>query len=103
MRSEGNGEHDSPPWVSEVLRAFAWWIILVFKGPLNALLLVLGLIEGPIRWTNIGHDGVVVGLIYTFGLFMLFPICNAIQSLEPTRPRRPKIRACRRGRFTGAS
>lgn len=86
-----------------MLRAFAWWIILVFKGPLNALLLVLGLIEGPIRWTNIGHDGVVVGLIYTFGLFMLFPICNATQSLEPTRPRRPKIRARRRGGFTGAS
>ena len=28
-----------PLWVSEVLRAFAWWIILAFKGPLNARLL----------------------------------------------------------------
>ena len=31
-----------PLWVSEVLRAFAWWIILAFKGPLNALLLAIG-------------------------------------------------------------
>ncbi len=71
-----------PLWVSEVLRAFAWWIILAFKGPLNALLLAVGLIEDPIRWTNMGYTGVVIGLIYTYVLFMLFPIYNAIQSLD---------------------
>jgi len=71
-----------PLWVSEVLRAFAWWIILAFKGPLNALLLGIGLIEDPIRWTNMGYMGVVVGLIYTYVLFMLFPIYNAVQSLD---------------------
>ncbi|MFN6925806.1 MAG: ABC transporter permease [Tabrizicola sp.] len=71
-----------PLWVSEVLRAFAWWIILAFKGPLNALLLAVGLIEDPIRWTNMGYTGVVVGLVYTYVLFMLFPIYNAIQSLD---------------------
>ena len=71
-----------PLWVSEVLRAFAWWIILAFKGPLNALLLGLGLIEDPISWNNMGYTGVVIGLIYTYVLFMLFPIYNAIQSLD---------------------
>ena len=71
-----------PLWVSEVLRAFAWWIILAFKGPLNALLLGLGLIEDPIRWTNMGYTGVMVGLVYTYVLFMLFPIYNAISSLD---------------------
>lgn len=71
-----------PLWVSEVLRAFAWWIILAFKGPLNALLQGLGLIEDPIRWTNMGYTGVVIGLVYTYVLFMLFPVYNAIQSLD---------------------
>ncbi|MDZ4086623.1 MAG: ABC transporter permease [Tabrizicola sp.] len=71
-----------PLWVSEVLRAFAWWIILAFRGPLNWLLLNLGLIEDPIRWTNMGYTGVVIGLVYTYVLFMLFPIYNAIQSLD---------------------
>ena len=66
----------------EVLRAFAWWIILAFRGPLNWLLLNLGLIEDPIRWTNMGYTGVVIGLIYTYVLFMLFPIYNAVQSLD---------------------
>ncbi len=71
-----------PLWVSEVLRAFAWWIILAFKGPLNAMLQGLGIIEDPIRWTNMGYTGVVVGLIYTYVLFMLFPLYNAVQSLD---------------------
>ena len=71
-----------PLWVSEVLRAFAWWIILAFKGPLNALLLAVGLIDDPIRWTNMGYTGVMIGLIYTYVLFMLFPVYNAIQSLD---------------------
>ena len=71
-----------PLWVSEVLRAFAWWIILAFKGPLNALLMGVGLIEDPIRWTNMGYTGVMVGLVYTYVLFMLFPIYNAISSLD---------------------
>ena len=71
-----------PLWVSEVLRAFVWWIILAFKGPLNALLLGVGLIEDPIRWTNMGYTGVMVGLVYTYVLFMLFPIYNAISSLD---------------------
>lgn len=71
-----------PLWVSEVLWAFAWWIILAFKGPLNALLQGIGLIEDPIRWTNMGYAGVVIGLVYTYVLFMLFPVYNAIQSLD---------------------
>jgi len=71
-----------PLWVSEVLRAFAWWIILAFKGPLNAILQGIGLIDDPIRWNNMGYTGVVIGLIYTYVLFMLFPIYNAIQSLD---------------------
>lgn len=71
-----------PLWVSEVLRAFAWWIILAFKGPLNAALLGIGLIDAPLRWTNMGYTGVVIGLIYTYVLFMLFPVYNAVQSLD---------------------
>jgi spermidine/putrescine transport system permease protein len=70
-----------PLWVSEVLRAFAWWIILALKGPLNALLLAIGAIEAPVRWI-VDYDGVVIGLTYTYVLFMLFPIYNAISSLD---------------------
>lgn len=70
-----------PLWVSEVLRAFAWWIILAFKGPLNSLLLFIGAIDKPVRWIT-DYDAVMIGLIYTYILFMLFPLYNAISSLD---------------------
>lgn len=70
-----------PLWVSEVLRAFAWWIILAFKGPLNSLLLAIGVIDAPVRWIT-DYDAVVIGLIYTYVLFMLFPVYNAVSSLD---------------------
>ncbi|MEZ5754778.1 MAG: ABC transporter permease [Paracoccaceae bacterium] len=70
-----------PLWVSEVLRAFAWWIILAFKGPLNAALLFIGAIDKPIRWIT-DYDAVMIGLVYTYILFMLFPLYNAISSLD---------------------
>ena len=73
-----------PLWVSEILRAFAWFIILALKGPLNFALTGIGLIDEPIRWVT-GFNSVIFGLVYVYLLFMLFPIYNAIQSLETTQ------------------
>lgn len=68
-----------PLWVSEILRTFAWFIILSYQGPLNAVL--KGLHLPPVRWIS-GFNGVIIGLIYSYVLFMLFPIYNAISSLD---------------------
>jgi len=68
-----------PLWVSEILRTFAWFIILSYQGPLNALLNGIGL--SSVRWIT-GYNGVIIGLIYSYLLFMLFPIYNAISSLD---------------------
>jgi spermidine/putrescine transport system permease protein len=70
-----------PLWVSEILRSFAWSIILDFNGPLNAILQGLHIIDDPIRWKT-GFRAVIVGLIYSYLLFMLLPIYNAISSLD---------------------
>jgi len=74
-----------PLWVSEALRAFAWYIILAFDGPLNAVLAGSGLVEKKVRWLNgvvTAYDAIVIGLVYTYVLFMLFPIYGSIQSLD---------------------
>ncbi|MCU0800219.1 MAG: ABC transporter permease [Rhodobacteraceae bacterium] len=70
-----------PLWVSEILRSFAWFIILSFKGPLNALLMQLGIIDVEIRWIA-GFSPVIIGLVYTYVLFMVFPLYNSMQSLD---------------------
>ena len=74
-----------PMWVSEALRAFAWYIILTFNGPLNALLQALGIIDQGVRWQNgvvTSYDAIVIVLTYCYVLFMLFPIYGSIQSLD---------------------
>jgi spermidine/putrescine transport system permease protein len=70
-----------PLWVSEILRSFAWFIILTLKGPLNAILMSLGIIDTEIRWIA-GFSPVIIGLVYTYVLFMVFPLYNAMQSLD---------------------
>jgi spermidine/putrescine transport system permease protein len=70
-----------PLWVSEILRSFAWFIILAFKGPLNYVLMSLGIIDTEIRWIA-GFSPVIIGLVYTYVLFMMFPLYNAMQSLD---------------------
>jgi spermidine/putrescine transport system permease protein len=70
-----------PLWVSEILRSFAWFIILALKGPLNYGLIGLGIIDQPVRWIS-GFRSIIIGLVYTYVLFMLFPVYNAVQSLD---------------------
>lgn len=70
-----------PMWVSEILRSFAWFIILSFKGPLNYFLINIGIIDDPIRWMT-GYQSIIIGFVYTYVLFMLFPLYSAIQSLD---------------------
>jgi spermidine/putrescine transport system permease protein len=70
-----------PFWVNELLRTFAWFIILAYQGPLNALLTFLHVIPHPIRFIS-GDAAVMVGMVYAFILFMVFPLYNAIESLD---------------------
>jgi spermidine/putrescine transport system permease protein len=70
-----------PLWVSEILRSFAWFIILALKGPLNIILAGMGVIDQPIKWMS-GFRSIIIGLIYTYVLFMLFPVYNSISSLD---------------------
>ena len=52
-----------PYWINEILRTFSWYLILSFQGPLNALLLGLGLIDRPVRFLT-GDGGVLIGMVY---------------------------------------
>jgi spermidine/putrescine transport system permease protein len=69
-----------PFLINEVLRTLAWFIILAFRGPLNAVLLEIGLLDAPMRWQ--GDGGVLAAMVYAYILFMLLPIYNSIETLE---------------------
>lgn len=75
-----------PFWVNEVLRAYAWRTLMARQGLLNQLFVGLGFepveffnYELPILDANIA---LFVGLIYSYILFMVFPMFNAMESLD---------------------
>ncbi len=70
-----------PYWVNEILRAFAMRLLLTTKGLINQTLMGLGIIDTPFDF--LGTDvGLFTGLSYAYLLVMVFPLYNAIESLD---------------------
>ncbi|HXV25554.1 MAG TPA: ABC transporter permease [Alphaproteobacteria bacterium] len=75
-----------PFWVNEVLRAFAWRSLMARQGLLNQVVVGMGL--EPIEFFNYelpiidANIALFVGLIYSYVLFMIFPMYNAMESLD---------------------
>ncbi len=70
-----------PYWINELLRLFAWQLILADSGILNQLLIGLRMIAEPINFRS-GDSAVILGMTYAYILFMVFPIYNVIESLD---------------------
>lgn len=71
----------TPYWVNEILRAFAFRILFGTQGVLNKALLGAGLLAEPIDF--IGQNvALYAGLSYAYLLLMVFPLYNAIESLD---------------------
>ncbi len=70
-----------PYWVNEVLRAFAWFLMMSRNGLFNTILLDVGLISEPITFLGT-VPAVFVGMVYAYILFMVFPIYSSLESLD---------------------
>ena len=70
-----------PFWVNEILRAFAFRIVFGSSGIINSALLWLGVIDQPYDFIRV-NIALYAGLTYAFILLMMFPIYNAVESLD---------------------
>jgi spermidine/putrescine transport system permease protein len=70
-----------PYWINELLRLFAWQIILADTGILNQTLLFTGIVSDPINF-RAGNHAVILGMAYAYILFMVFPLYNVMESLD---------------------
>ncbi|MDX1512754.1 MAG: ABC transporter permease [Gammaproteobacteria bacterium] len=70
-----------PFWVNEILRAFAFRILFGTTGIINNSLLALGIIDQPYDFIR-ENVALYAGLGYAFILLMIFPLYNAIESLD---------------------
>ena len=74
-----------PYAINELLRVYAWLMILDYQGVLNTFLSWLGLVDFERRtWVPfLEYPGsVFVALVYAYVLFMVFPIYNTMQTLD---------------------
>lgn len=70
-----------PYFINEILRAFAFLVMFGTGGLINDMLVGLGLIHARIDF--IGADvALYAGLTYAYVLIMMFPLYNAIESLD---------------------
>jgi len=70
-----------PLWVSYLLRAYTWKIILGTNGALNSLLLSLGLVDQPLSLFLYNQAAMVITLVYIFIPFMVMPLFTVLDNV----------------------
>ena len=72
-----------PLWVSYLVRAYAWKIILGQEGVLNGLLRSLGIIDQPLTFLLYSKWAVMLALIHIYTPFTLMPIYAVLEAIPP--------------------
>jgi spermidine/putrescine transport system permease protein len=70
-----------PLWVSYLVRAYAWKIILGRQGILNGLLMAVGLTHAPLDLFLYNTAAVVLALTHIYTPFALMPIYAVLESI----------------------
>ncbi|MEO8637129.1 MAG: ABC transporter permease [Gemmatimonadales bacterium] len=72
-----------PLWVSYLVRAYAWKIILGQEGILNGLLRSIGVIDQPLAFLLYSKWAVMLALVHIYTPFTLMPIYAGLESIAP--------------------
>lgn len=70
-----------PFWINELLRSFAIRILFAGEGVINNILLDLGLITTAVNFIAL-DIALYTGLTYAYILLMIFPLYNALETLD---------------------
>jgi len=70
-----------PLWVSDLVRAYGWILLLRETGVISTTLVSLGIISGPIEMLY-NDVTVIIGLVYTVILFMIVPLVSTLQGMD---------------------
>ncbi|WP_295311967.1 ABC transporter permease [Roseobacter sp.] len=70
-----------PLWVSDLIRAFGWILLLRETGVISTSLQTMGLISEPVEFLY-NDATVIVGLVYTVILFMIVPLVSTLDGMD---------------------
>ena len=70
-----------PFWTNALIRIYGWRMLLAGNGPVNTLLMTVGLIEKPLKMLNT-HGAVVLGMVYALLPFMILPVYTSVEKMD---------------------
>lgn len=73
----------SPLLIAVIVRSFGWMLLLGLDGPVNQMLLALGVVHQPVKFLY-NHLGIGIGLAHVYLPFMVLPIAAALERVDPT-------------------
>ena len=72
----------APIWINEVIRTFAWMLILNVNGVINYVLVdLIGVFGDPLRLVNT-ENAVVIGLVHPLLPYMIVPIVASMLRID---------------------
>ena len=77
-------------WTNLLARTFAWMVLLQQTGPINRLLMWLGVIHEPLTLVN-NLTGVTIGMTYIMLPFLVMPLHATLRAIDPTTLRAAAI------------
>lgn len=70
-----------PFWTNALIRIYGWRILLIASGPINQLLMALGIVSEPV--SLLYNDGaVLLGMVYALIPFMILPTFTTVDKLD---------------------
>ncbi|WP_227246745.1 ABC transporter permease [Paraburkholderia caribensis] len=77
-------------WTNLLARTFAWMVLLQQTGPINRMLMVLGIISEPLTLVN-NLIGVTIGMTYIMLPFLVMPLHATLRGIDPSTLRAAAI------------
>lgn len=71
-----------PFLVNYVIRTFSWSYLLGRTGPINSLLMAIGVTDAPLDWLLYSDFAVLIGLLTSYVPFMIFPLWLALNGID---------------------
>jgi spermidine/putrescine transport system permease protein len=71
-----------PFWTNFLIRTYAWIVLLNSEGPINGVLIGLGVVSEPVGLLY-NEGAIVAGLLYAYLPLMILPLYASIERLEP--------------------
>ncbi|WP_346891825.1 ABC transporter permease [uncultured Roseibium sp.] len=70
-----------PLWVSDLIRAYGWILLLRETGVISSFLQWAGIVDQPIEFLY-NDVTVIIGLVYTVILFMIVPLVSTLDGMD---------------------